>query len=179
MLSVPQIETIIKKERSRLFNFIRTRVSSTEDAEDILQDVLYRLMEHLPDFGTIENVTSWLFASTRNRIVDTYRKHHTETFSDTESSADDDGDVIKLADILPDTRELPDQELINHAIWEAVENALDELPDEQREAFVLHEFEGYSFNEIASMLDVPLNTLLSRKRYALLHLRMRLRELYR
>jgi RNA polymerase sigma factor (sigma-70 family) len=179
MLSVPQIETIIKKERSRLFNFIRTRVSSTEDAEDILQDVLYRLMEHLPDFGTIENVTSWLFASTRNRIIDSYRRHSTAPFTDIGPSAEGEDDIISLADILPDTRDLPDQELINHAIWEAVENALDELPDEQREAFVLHEFEGYSFKEIASMLEVPLNTLLSRKRYALLSLRTCLQDLYR
>lgn len=179
MVNASQIEDVVKKERSRLLNFIRQRISSKEEAEDILQDVFYRLIENFAEIETAEKVTAWLFASTRNRIIDSYRKHTPDSFSDIERASGDGDDAISLAEILPDTSALPDGDLIMDDIMEEVEEALDELPEEQKEVFVLHEFEGYSFKEISAMLNVPVNTLLSRKRYAVLYLRNSLHNLYK
>lgn len=173
-----KIDRVFKNERGRLLNFIRKSVPSKEDAEDILHDVFYRLMENFPELETIERVTSWLFTSARNRITDRYRKNRPDLFGDIEILKKDDDEALNLADILRDVKALPDQELIIEDLWEEIENALGKLPEEQREVFVLNEFEGYSFKEISSMLKVTVNTLLSRKRYAVLYLRKKIQNLY-
>jgi RNA polymerase sigma factor (sigma-70 family) len=172
-----QIESIVKKERGRLFNFIRKSVPVKEDAEDILQDVFSRFVEEFSEIEAIETIVSWLFTSARNKIIDKHRKKKTLLFNDIEISENNGEEELNLADIIPDMKELPDDKLIRDALWEEVEEALDELPDEQRDVFILNEFEGYSYKEISSMLNVPVNTLLSRKRYAVLYLRERLKEL--
>jgi RNA polymerase sigma factor (sigma-70 family) len=174
-----EIENVFKKEKSGLFNFIRSRVLLKEDAEDILNDVFLRFIENIPEIEIVENLTSWLFTIARNRITDKYRKKKPDIFSDIEIIKSDDDDSLNLSDIIADTRNLPDKELIINELWEEVEEALDELPDEQKEVFILNEFEGYSFKEISEMLDVPVNTLLSRKRYSVLYLRKKLQKLYK
>jgi RNA polymerase sigma factor (sigma-70 family) len=173
------IESVFRKEKSGLFNFIRKSVLSKEDAEDILNDVFLRFLENIPEIEIVENLTSWLFTIARNRITDKYRKKKPDLFSDIEIKNSDDDESLNLTDILPDTSALPDNKMINNAIWEEVEEVLDQLPDEQKEVFVLTEFEGYSYKEISLMLNIPVNTLLSRKRYAVLYLRENLQHLYK
>jgi len=174
-----KIENIFKKEKGNLFNFIRKNVLSKEDAEDILNDVFLRLIENIPEIEIVENLTSWLFTVARNRITDKYRKKKPDLFSDIEIVKSDEDDSLNLSDILPDKRILPDNETIYNELWDVVEETLDELPEEQKEIFVLNEFEGYSYKEISLMLDVPVNTLLSRKRYSVLYLRKKLQKLYK
>jgi len=135
--------------------------------------------ENIPEIEIMENITSWLFTIARNRITDKYRKKKPDIFSDIEIIKSDDDDSLNLSDIIANTGDLPDKELIIKELWKEVEEALDELPDEQKEVFVLTEFEGYSYKEISSMLDVPVNTLLSRNRYSVLYLRKKLQKLYK
>jgi len=163
--------------RERLLNYIRRRVRREEDAEDILQDVLHQLVEAYNIAEPIERVTAWLFRVARNRITDWYRKKRTATFSDLKPAAGDE-ESLNLEDILFDPDQNPDELFARSLVWPALADALDELPEEQRDAFVLHELEGKSFKEIAEMTGEPISTLLSRKRYAVLFLRERLRELY-
>jgi len=179
MTSNLEIENVFMKEKGGLFNFIRRRVLLKEDAEDILNDVFLRFIENIPEIEIMENITSWLFTIARNRITDKYRKKKPDIFSDIEIIKSDDDDSLNLSDIIANTGDLPDKELIIKELWKEVEEALDELPDEQKEVFVLTEFEGYSYKEISSMLDVPVNTLLSRKRYSVLYLRKKLQKLYK
>jgi len=174
-----KIESVYKKEKGRLLNFIRKSVFSSEDAEDILQDVFYRFVENFPEIEMVEGITSWLFTTARNRITDKYRKNKPGLYEDIEILKSDDDETLNLADILRDTGDLPDSEMIKDAVWESVEDALAELPEEQKEVFVLNEFEGYSYKEISARSGVPVNTLLSRKRYAVLYLRTKLQKLYK
>lgn len=174
-----KIDRVFKKERGRLLNFIRKRVPSQEDAEDILHDVFFRLMENFAELDTIERITLWLFASARNRITDGYRKNRPDLLDDVKIPNMDGDEPLSLADILPDTKALPDRELIINYVWDETESVLNELPEEQRDVFVLNEFGGYSYKEISEMLKLPVNTLLSRKRYAVLYLRKRLQNLYK
>lgn len=169
------IERAAGAERKRLLDFIRRRVRTEEDAEDILQDVFYQLATSYSVTEPIEKITSWLFTVARNRIIDWYRKKRPESLP---ASGGDPAVPLNLEDILYDPKQNPDRVYARSLVWTELADALDELPEEQREVFVLHELEGKSFKEIVELTGEPLNTLLSRKRYAVLHLRERLQELY-
>jgi RNA polymerase sigma factor (sigma-70 family) len=172
-----RISEIVAEQRARLGNFIRRRVPDPHDAEDILQDVFFKLVEANRLLMPIEHVTGWLFRVARNRIIDLFRKKKPETFSDA-AVAYEDGELLKIEDLLPSPDAGPEVLYIHHALLEELELAVDELPEEQRKVFVAHELEGRSFKEIAAETGVSINTLLSRKRYAVLHLRERLQSIY-
>lgn len=170
-----RISEVVKRERSRLLNFIRRRVPDPGDAEDIVQDVFYRLVEANRLLMPIEHITGWLFQVARNRITDLFRKKEPENFSEIEV---DDEDGLRFEDILPSPGAGPEVEYARHRLLDELKQALGELPKEQREVFVAHEFEGRSFKELAEKTGVSVNTLLSRKRYAVLYLRERLLRVY-
>src|SRR5205814_3389274 len=172
-----QLSKIVAEERSRLRNFIRRRVPDPRDAEDILQEVFYELVEANRLLMPIEHVTGWLFRVARNRITDLFRKKKPETFSDA-AVEDQDGEVLKIEDLLPSPDAGPEALYARHVLLDELELALDELPDEQREVFIAHELEGRSFKEMAAEAGVQVNTLLSRKSDAVLHLRERLQSIY-
>jgi RNA polymerase sigma factor (sigma-70 family) len=170
-----KLEAAVKTEQRRLLDFIRRRVRSEADAEDILQDVFYQLAETDSIAEPIEQLTSWLFTVARNKIIDWYRKKKPESLP---VEIPDDDARLGVSDLLLDPRQNPDDVYARSILWDTFSDALEELPDNQREVFVLHEFEGRSFKEIAELTGEPINTLLSRKRYAVLFLREQLRELY-
>jgi RNA polymerase sigma factor (sigma-70 family) len=172
-----RISEVVKREQFRLRNFIRRRVPDPRDAEDILQDVFYELVEANRLLMPIEHVTGWLFRVARNRITDLFRKKRPESFSDT-AVADEDDELLQLEDLLPSPDAGPEALYARNVLLDELELALDELPEEQREVFVAHELEGRSFKEMATERGVSVNTLLSRKRYAVLHLRERLQSIY-
>ncbi|MFZ1634923.1 MAG: RNA polymerase sigma factor [Chitinophagales bacterium] len=174
------IEQAVKNERKKLLKFIKTRVGNEEDASDILQDVFYQLASNHGMVETIENMASWLYRVTRNKIIDWYRKRKTESI-DTMTAFDDedeDGYFSNLAALSSANSDNPDEVYERQLVWDTMYEALNELPEEQREVFVLHELENKSFNEIAEQTGVSVNTLLSRKRYAVLYLREKLKDLY-
>ena len=176
-----QIQETVRRERGRLLAFIRRRIPRPEDAEDIAQDVFYELTEMSRLMKPVEQIASWLFTVARNKITDRYRKKKPVLLEDVftfKSSADEDKAYL-LDELLPaaDVRSA-DVEMMRETIMEALMEALDELPSEQRDVFVQHELEDKSFKEIAEETGVTLNTLLSRKRYAVLYLRERLKSLY-
>jgi RNA polymerase sigma factor (sigma-70 family) len=172
-----QISEIVAEERSRLRNFIRRRVPDPSDAEDIVQEVFYELVEANRLLMPIEHVTGWLFRVARNRITDLFRKKKPEAFSDAAVEGDD-GELLRIEDLLPSPDAGPEALYFRNVLLDEMELALDELPDEQREVFVAHELEGRSFKEMAAETGVSVNTLLSRKRYAVLHLRERLQSIH-
>ncbi len=172
-----QISEIIAEERSRLRNFIRRRVPDPADAEDIVQEVFYELVEANRLLMPIEHVTGWLFRVARNRITDLFRKKKPETFSDA-AVEDEDGQVLQIEDLLPSPDAGPEALYARNVLLDELESAVDELPEEQRKVLVAHELEGRSFKEIAAQTGVGVNTLLARKRYAVLHLRERLQSIY-
>jgi RNA polymerase sigma factor (sigma-70 family) len=172
-----RISEVVKRERSRLRNFIRRRVPDSRDAEDILQDVFYELVEANRLLMPIGHVTGWLFRVARNRITDLFRRKKPETFSDA-TVEDEGGELLQIEDLLPSPDAGPEALYARGVLLDELELALDELSDEQREVFVAHELEGLSFKEIAAETGVSVNTLLSRKRYAVLHLRERLQSIY-
>ena len=172
------IEKTVLRERSRLLNFIRKRVANDEEAEDILQDVFFQFVEAYRAIESIERVTSWLFTVARNKITDRYRKKKPEPLRRNIAQRDPDEEKLMLEDILPDVTHDQDDELMRAVIMNAVDEALEELPEAQRQVFVWHEFEDKSFKEISALTGDSVNTLLSRKRYAILHLRERLQALY-
>jgi RNA polymerase sigma factor (sigma-70 family) len=172
-----QISEIIAEERSRLRNFIRRRVPDPADAEDIVQEVFYELVEANRLLMPIEHVTGWLFRVARNRITDLFRKKKPEAFSNRAVEGED-GELLKIEDLLPSPDAGPEALYVRRVLLDELEFAVDELPDEQREVFVAHELEGRSFKELAAESGVSVNTLLSRKRYAVLHLRERLQSLH-
>lgn len=165
----------VRQERKRLSDFIRRRVNNEADAEDILQDVLTQLVSSYSLTEPIEQVTAWLFRVARNRIIDWYRRKRPESLP---AASNDPDAPLNLEDILFDPRENPDRVYARSLVWKELADALDELPEDQRQVFVWHELEGRSFKDMVDETGVPLNTLLSRKRYAVLHLRDRLQELY-
>jgi RNA polymerase sigma factor (sigma-70 family) len=175
-----RISEVVEREQSRLRNFIRRRVPDPRDAEDILQDVFYELVEANRLLMPIEHVTGWLFRVARNRIIDLFRKKKPESFSDTPVARNDDADdeLPALEDLLPSPDAGPEALYARNLLLHELELALDELPEEQRKVFVAHELEGRSFKEIAAETGVSVNTLLSRKHYAVLHLRQRLQNIY-
>jgi RNA polymerase sigma factor (sigma-70 family) len=172
-----RITEAVKQEQSRLRNFIRRRVHDPLDAEDILQEVFYELVEANRLLMPIEHVTGWLFRVARNRITDLFRKKKPESLSDAVAASEKD-EALLLEDLLPSPDAGPDALFARSVLLDELEDALDELPDEQREVFVGHEIEGRSFKEMSAESGVSVNTLLSRKRYAVLHLRERLRTIY-
>src|SRR5579871_4017653 len=172
-----RISEVIKREQSRLGNFIRRRVPDPRDAEDILQDVFYELVEANRLLMPIEHITGWLFRVARNRITDLFRKKKPESFSDI-AVADENDELLRLEDLLPSPDAGPEALYVRGVLLDELELAVDELPEEQRDVFVAHELEGRSFKEIAAETGVSVNTLLSRKRYAVLHLRKRLQGIY-
>ena len=172
-----RISEVVKREQSRLRNFIRRRVPDPLDAEDILQDVFYRLVEANRLLMPIEHVTGWLFRVARNRITDLFRKKDPESFSEIEP-AEEEGGLLQFEDLLPSPDAGPEALYARNVLLHQLELALGELPEEQRAVFLAHEFEGRSFKELSAATGVSVNTLLSRKRYAVLHLRERLQRAY-
>jgi RNA polymerase sigma factor (sigma-70 family) len=172
-----QISEIVAEQRSRLRNFIRRRVPDPSDAEDIVQEVFYELVEANRLLMPIEHVTGWLFRVARNRITDLFRKKKPEPFTDSAVEGED-GELLRIEDLLPSPDAGPEALYVRNVLLAELELAVDELPPEQREVFVAHELEGRSFKEMAAETGVSVNTLLSRKRYAVLHLRERLHNIY-
>ena len=172
-----RISEVVEREQSRLRGFIRRRVPDPRDAEDILQDVFHELVEANRLLMPIEHVTGWLFRVARNRITDLFRKRRPESLGDA-AVADGDDDFLRLDELLPSPEAGPAARYARNVLLEELESALGELPVEQREVFVGHELEGRSFKEMATETGVSVNTLLSRKRYAVLRLRERLQGTY-
>jgi RNA polymerase sigma factor (sigma-70 family) len=172
-----RISEVVTREQSRLRNFIRRRVPDPRDAEDILQDVFYELVEANRLLMPIEHVTGWLFRVARNRITDLFRKKMPERLSDT-AIGDEDDERLQLEDLLPSPDAGPEALYARNVLLDELELAVGELPEEQRQVFVAHELDGRSFKEMAAETGVNVNTLLSRKRYAVLHLRARLQSMY-
>jgi len=174
-----RISEVVKREHSRLRNFIRRRVPDPRDAEDILQDVFYELVEANRLLMPIEHVTGWMFRVARNRIIDLFRKKRPENFSDVAfAHEDDEGELLRLEDLLPSVDASPEALYARSVLLDELELAVEELPEEQREVFIAHELEGRSFKQMAAETGVNVNTLLSRKRYAVQHLRQRLQDIY-
>ena len=171
-----RITEVVKREQSRLRDFIRRRVPDEFDAEDVLQDVFYRLVEANRLLMPIDHVTGWLFQVARNRITDLFRKKKPENFSDVAVETAD--DTLLLEDLLPSPDAGPDALYARSVLLDELDDALDELPEEQRQVFIGHEIEGLSFKEMAVETGVSVNTLLGRKRNAVLHLRERLQGIY-
>jgi len=161
-----RLTEIFRREQGRLRSFVRRRVADEGDAEDILQDVFYELVEANWLTRPVEQVSAWLFRVARNRIIDFFRKKRPVLF-------EDEG----IEDLLPSRDAGPEAAYVRSLLWEELEQALAELPEEQRAVFIAHEIDGRSFKDLAQETGVPMNTLLSRKRYAVLHLRERLKEI--
>ncbi len=172
-----KIAEAVDRDRARLRNFIRRRVADPGDAEDILQDVFYELVEAYRMMKPVEQVTAWLFQVARNRIIDLFRRRQREQAAPA-SLANQDDEPLLLPDLLPSPDAGPEAAYARAVLLDELQDALEELPDEQREVFVAHELMGYSFKEIAAETGVSINTLLSRKHYAVLHLRRRLQAIY-
>jgi len=172
-----RISEVVEREQSRLLNFIRRRVSDPRDAEDVLQDVFFELVEANRLLMPIEHLTGWLFRVARNRITDLFRRKRPARFSDV-AVADQDGERLQLEDLMPSPDAGPEALYARNVLLDELELAVDELPAEQREVFVAHELEGRSFKAMAAETGVSVNTLLSRKRYAVLRLRERLQSVY-
>jgi RNA polymerase sigma factor (sigma-70 family) len=173
-----RISEAIEREQSRLRNFIRRRVADRDDAEDVLQDVFYELVEAYRLMKPVEQVTAWLFRVARNRIIDLFRKKSREALRNQPPAVADDGETLPLEELLPSPDAGPDAAYARSVLLDELDAAVDELPDEQREVFVAHELMGYSFKEIAAQTGVSVNTLLSRKHYAVLYLRERLQAIH-
>ena len=172
------ITDIVKDYTIRLSAFIRKRVKRLEDAEDILQEVFFQLSEADRLMKPIDEMTAWLFAVTRNRITDLYRKKKPELYSEFENDDEDEFSEIELSRFLKVNENTPETEFIRSLVWEELATVLEEMPPEQREVFELTEFEGLSYKQISELTGEPVNTLISRKRYAVLILRERLKVIY-
>jgi RNA polymerase sigma factor (sigma-70 family) len=174
-----QIEDLFKTDRKKFLGFIRQRVRSQEEAEDILQDVFTNVLAASRNVEKpIENIASWVFTAVRNRIIDSYRKKRAETFSDMQTPSQSENGIDTFESFIGDMTTSPELDHLRKTIWESVQDGLQELPEEQRDVFVKNEFEGVSFREMSEDTGVNINTLLARKRYAVLHLRKRLKDLY-
>ena len=171
-----RITEVVVRQQARLRNFIQRRVPDRGDAEDILQDVLSRLVEANRLLMPIDHITGWLYRVARNRIVDLFREKRPESLNEAIDDEDDEG--LTFEDLLPSPDAGPEAQYARRALLDELAGALAELPAEQRQVFVAHELEGRSFKEIAAETGVKVNTLLARKRYAVLHLRARLQKIY-
>ena len=174
-----RISETIDREGGRLRSFIRRRVADQGDAEDILQEVFYELVEAYRLMEPIEQVGAWMFRVARNRITDLFRKKKPDASTNAPlARSESDGEFLTLEDLLPSPDDGPDAAYARAILLDELEDALNELPEEQRYVFLAHEVEGRSFKELAAETGLSVNTLLSRKRYAVLHLRGRLRDVY-
>lgn len=173
-----RISEAVERERGRLRNFIRRRVRDEADAEDILQDVFYELVESYRLMKPVEQVGAWLFRVARNRVIDLFRKRKPESLEREFPGKVAEGEALMFEELLPSPDAGPEAEFARNVLLEELDAALDELPEEQREVFVAHELEGRSFKDLAAETGVSVNTLLSRKHYAVLHLRERLRDIH-
>ena len=173
-----RIAETVEREQSRLRNFIRKRVLDESEAEDILQEVFYELVQAYRLMKPVEQVGAWLFRVARNRIIDRFRKRRPEAASNDPATGEEAGELFPWEDLLPSPDAGPEAAYAREVLIDEIDAALDELPEEQREVFVAHELEGRSFNELAAATGLSVNTLLSRKHYAVLHLRRRLRAIY-
>jgi RNA polymerase sigma factor (sigma-70 family) len=172
-----QISEVIAKEQPRLRNFIRKRVPNEADVDELLQEVFFELVQAQRLLKPIDFVSGWLFRVARNRITDLFRKKKPENFTDA-AGEDEDGELLAFEDLLPSPDDGPDALFVRNVLLAELEIALGELPAEQREVFVAHEIEGRSFKELSAESGVNINTLLARKRYAVLHLRERLQNIH-
>jgi RNA polymerase sigma factor (sigma-70 family) len=172
------ISEVIKNYGTRLHGFIRKRVNSSEDADDILQDVYYQLVEADRLLKPIDQIAAWLFTVARNKITDRYRKKKTESLPENNSESEDESIFAELKDLMFDNGSTPETEYLHSLVWTELDAALSELPEEQRLVFELTELQGFSFKKISEQTGEPVNTLISRKRYAVLHLRERLQLIY-
>ena len=174
------LEGIVNQEQGRLLGFIRKRVGHEEDSRDILQDVLLQLTTGFDDIRSASSITSWLFTVARNRITDYFRKNRPDRLSDRKVvNHDPQEGPLMLEDILPSLSRSPEDEYMRSVIWESVQQCLAELPEAQRDVFIMNEFEEMSFKEIAEITGEGINTLISRKRYAIVYLREQLADLYK
>jgi len=172
------ISEVVKSYGSRLEGFIRKRVRTIEDADDVLQDVYYQLADADRLLKPIDQMAAWLFTVARNRITDLYRKKKTESMPEIFTETDDEGVFTELRNLMFDDGSTPEDDYLRSLVWIELEKALDELPEEQREVFEMNELKGLSFKEISKQTGVAVNTLISRKRYAVLVLRERLQHIY-
>ena len=172
-----QISEAIEQQRSRLHGFIRRRVADPSDVEDILQEVFFELVEAYRLMKPVETAGAWLFRVARNRIIDRFRKKKPESLAELNTESEE-GELLSLEEFLPSPDAGPEAAYTRTVLIEELEAALEELPEDQRRVFIDHEIEGRSFKELAAETGVSLNTLLSRKRYAVLHLRRRLQSIY-
>jgi RNA polymerase sigma factor (sigma-70 family) len=172
-----RISEVVSREQARLRNFIRRRVPDPRDAEEILQDVFYELVEANRLLMPIEHVTGWLYRVARNRIIDLFRKKRPESFSGI-AVAGSDGDLLQLEDLLPSPDDGPEALYLRSVLLDELQLAIDELPSDQRAVFIAHELDGRSFKEMAAETGINVNTLLARKRYAVRRLRQRLQGVY-
>jgi RNA polymerase sigma factor (sigma-70 family) len=173
-----RISEAVRRDYPGLRAFIRKRVADQSDAEDILQDVFYELVEAYRMMKPVEQVTAWLFRVARNRITDLFRRRTREARAAEPAKFNAEGEELLLDELLPSPDAGPDAAYARDVLVEALDDALEELPEEQRDVFVAHELMGYSFKELAEQSGAGVNTLLSRKRYAVLHLRERLQSVY-
>jgi RNA polymerase sigma factor (sigma-70 family) len=173
-----QISEVVQRERARLRNFVRKRVPDAGDAEDILQDVLYELVSTYRLIHPVEHASAWLYRVARNRIVDFFRKKRLVALGDAVLERADDEGVLTLEDLLPSPAAGPEAEYARSVLLQELNAALEELPVEQRDVFIAQQIEGRSFRDLVEDTGVGLNTLLARKRYAVMHLRRRLQAIY-
>ncbi len=173
-----RISEAIDREGSRLRNFIRRRVADRDDAEDVLQEVFYELIEAYRLMKPVEQVTAWMFRVARNRITDLFRRNKREAERNGLGAVTEEGEMLHLEELLPSPEGGPDAAYARSVLVEELDAALDELPEDQREVFIAHELLGYSFKEMAAKTGTSVNTLLSRKHYAVVHLRERLRSIH-
>jgi RNA polymerase sigma factor (sigma-70 family) len=171
------IAQAIEKDEPRLRNYIRKHVVDLEAAEDILQEVFVELVEAYRLLKPIEQVSGWLFRVAKNRIIDRFRGRRIESLSQAQYGEDDDA-AVSLEDLLPSPDAGPEAAYVRSVLLDEIDEALEEMPPEQRFVFIAHEWEGHSFKQLAEETGVSVNTLLSRKRYAVLHLRRRLKSIY-
>ncbi|MFN8297214.1 MAG: sigma-70 family RNA polymerase sigma factor [Chitinophagales bacterium] len=173
-----KIEQVVQREKKRLLNFIRQRTPTVEDAEDILQDVFYELVESYRLMKPVEQLASWLFTVARNKITDSYRKKKSIPLENSAIATEEENEPLLLADILRGNTISAEDKMMNDFIMEAVADVLDELPKEQRDAFVMHELEDKTMQQIADEMNTSVKTVISRKRYAVLYMRERLKTVY-
>lgn len=172
-----RIVEVVERERARLRNFIRRHVGDREEAEDILQEVFYEFVAAYRLLKPVEQVSGWLFRVARNRIIDLFRKRKPGSL-DAPAAVDDDGEALALEELLPSPDAGPEAAYAREVLLEELESAIDELPPEQRQVFIAHEIEGRGFKELAAETGVSVNTLLSRKHYAVVQLRRRLQAIH-
>ena len=172
------IESTFNQEQNRLINFIKGRIGSAEDAEDIVQDVFMSFVGAFDDISDLRKSISWLYSVAKNKIVDYRRKKKTYSIEEQKGKDGEERD-LNLIDLIPSLESMPDEQMMLDAIWEEIQMRLEELPHEQREVFEWHELEGLSFQQISDFTGTTINTLISRKRYAVVYLREHLEEMFK